>query len=372
MAHGPYTDRNMEHTATPSLSADELKSLAQQIKAMALSLGFSAVGIAGIDLADDEQRLLAWLDQGRHGQMEWMARHGTQRTRPATLVPGTVRVISVRLDYWPKGAKPADEVLAAPALAYVSRYALGRDYHRLMRNRLQRLAEQIQHQVSPLGFRAFVDSAPVMEKPLARNAGLGWQGKHTNLIDSQHGSWFFLGELYINLALPVDTPSSAHCGSCTACLPACPTKAITAPFELDARRCISYLTIELKGSIPEEFRAPMGNRIYGCDDCQLVCPWNKFAKVSQEQGFEPRHGLDSAQLSALFAWTEQEFLERFSGSPIRRIGYERWQRNLSVALGNAPSTPDVLQSLSLGVNSASALVREHAQWALASHQARNL
>jgi epoxyqueuosine reductase len=299
-----------------------------------------------------------------------MQRHGTARTRPATLVPGTLSVVSVRLDYWPARAAPAAAVLADPDLAYVSRYALGRDYHRLMRNRLQSLATRIAARIGPFGYRAFVDSAPVLEKALARNAGLGFIGKHTNLIDTDGGSWFFLGELYTDLPLAPDAPASAHCGSCTACLPACPTGAIVAPYQLDARLCISYLTIELKGAIPERLRTPMGNRIYGCDDCQLACPWNKFARVAVESGFEPRHGLDSAALSELAAWTEAEFDERLAGSPIRRIGYERWQRNLAVALGNAPTSVAVLEALNRAAASASALVREHAGWALARHAAR--
>ena len=356
----------MADTATPP-APPHAAALARAIKDDALELGFTSVGISGVELGPDEERLHAWLAAGRHGEMEWMQRHGTARSRPPALVPGTVSVVSVRLDYWPAHAAPAEAVLADPTLAYVSRYALGRDYHRLMRNRLQALAARTEARLGPFGYRAFVDSAPVLEKPLARNAGLGFIGKHTNLIDPSGGSWFFLGELYTDLPLPADEPATSHCGSCSACLPACPTGAIVAPYQLDARRCISYLTIELKGAIPEELRAPIGNRIYGCDDCQLVCPWNKFARRSREAGFEPRHGLDTTELTALAAWTEAQFDERLAGSPIRRIGYERWQRNLAVALGNAPTSPAVRAALARAGSSSSALVREHAAWGLARH-----
>ena len=350
-----------------ALTTGELATVSAWIRAHALELGFSAVGYAGVELAADEAHLLDWLADGHHGELEWMQRHGTARSRPATLVPGTVSVISVRLDYWPAHAAPAARVLADSTRGYVSRYALGRDYHRLMRNRLQRLATAIAARIGPFGYRAFTDSAPVLEKALARNAGLGFIGKHTNLIDPSRGSWFFLGELYTDLPLVPDAPAPAHCGSCTACLPACPTGAIVAPYRLDARRCISYLTIELKGAIPDELRAPMGNRIYGCDDCQLACPWNKFAHAASEAGFEPRHGLDDAALTELFAWTQAQFDERLSGSPIRRIGYERWRRNIAVALGNAQTTPAVIAALGAAAQDRSALVREHAAWALARH-----
>jgi epoxyqueuosine reductase len=296
-----------------------------------------------------------------------MERFGTKRARPAELVRGTARVISVRLDYWPGTAAPADEILADGERAYVSRYALGRDYHRMMRNRLQDLADAIGARIGEFGYRVFVDTGPVLEKPLARNAGLGWIGKHTNLINAQAGSYFFLGELYTDLPLPVDPPATEHCGTCTACMPACPTGAIVAPWKLDARRCISYLTIELAGAIPVELRPLMGNRIYGCDDCQLVCPWNKFARATAEPGFEPRHGLDAAQLVDLFGWTAEEFDERLRGSPIRRIGHERWLRNIAVALGNAPTSDAVRSALLSRRAHPSALVREHVEWALAQH-----
>jgi epoxyqueuosine reductase len=275
-----------------------------------------------------------------------------------------VRVISVRLDYWPDQAAPAETTLADPTLGYISRYALGRDYHRLMRHRLQRLCDAIGEIVGRFGARAFVDSGPVLEKPLARNAGLGWIGKHTNLIHSKTGSWFFLGELYVDLPLPIDAPATPHCGSCEACLPACPTGAIVAPFVLDARRCISYLTIELKGSIPEALRPLMGNRIYGCDDCQLVCPWNSFATGTREPGFQPRLDLDAARLVDLFGWSEHAFDTQLAGSPIRRIGHERWLRNIAVALGNAPPSEQVVAALESRADHPSALVREHVRWAL--------
>lgn len=298
-----------------------------------------------------------------HGEMDYMQRHGTRRSRPADLLPGTVRVISVRMDYWPE-ATDAESLLDKPTQAYVSRYALGRDYHKVLRKRLQQLANRITEAAGPFGYRAFVDSAPVLEKAIARNASLGWIGKHTNLINSKAGSWFFLGELYTELPLPVDEPASNHCGSCSKCISACPTDAIVAPYQVDARRCISYLTIELKGPIPVEFRQAMGNRIYGCDDCQLVCPWNKFAQFSREDDFSPRHRLDSASLLELFQWSEQQFLDRTAGSPIRRIGYERWQRNLAIGLGNGPSDPIVVKVLRERLGNASQMVAEHIQWAL--------
>ena len=346
----------------------DLHSLALQLKQWARELGFSALGISSTDLGEDEIRLLRWLEHGRHGDMHYMARHGSRRSRPAELVPGTVRVISVRMDYWRAEAHDAERVLEQPALGYVARYALGRDYHKVLRNRLQKLAERIATVVGDFGYRAFTDSAPVLEKPLARNAGLGWVGKHTNLINRDTGSWFFLGELYTDLPLPVDSPAAEHCGSCTACMSACPTNAIVAPFELDARRCISYLTIELHGPIPEALRSAVGNRIFGCDDCQLVCPWNKFTKMSAEQDFSPRHDLDHATLVDLFAWTEFDFMEHTRGSAIRRLGYERWLRNIAVALGNAPTEPGVVEALRSRLDYPSALVVEHVRWALLQHR----
>ena len=341
----------------------DLDEIAAKIKRWGRDLGFQKVGIAGIDLAQDEPRLQAWLAAGRHGEMEYMARHGLRRARPAELVPGTLRVISARMDYWPE-ATPAESVLADARLGYVSRYALGRDYHRLVRPRLAKLADRLAAEVGSAGYRAFTDSAPVLEKALARDAGLGWIGKHTNLLDRHDGSWFFLGEVFTDVPLPLDAPVSAHCGSCTACIDACPTQAIVAPYELDARRCLSYLTIELDGPIPEEFRAALGNRIYGCDDCQLVCPWNRYAKLTAEADFRARHGLDASSLVDLFAWSEMDFHARTEGSAIRRIGYERWLRNVAVALGNAPPSESVRQALAARRSHPSALVREHVEWAL--------
>jgi epoxyqueuosine reductase len=343
--------------------------LLENLHRWAEELGFSGLGIANIDLAADEAHFLTWLQSGFAGEMAYMSQHGLKRSRPALLIPGTVACISVRLNYWPQAAD-AQAVLNDPTLGYVSRYALGRDYHKVLRNRLQTLCERIQGQIGPFGYRAFTDSAPVLEKPLARNAGLGWIGKHTNLIDSNSGSYFFLGEIYVDVELPPDPPSSAHCGTCSACIPACPTGAIVAPYRLDARRCISYLTIELKGSIPEEFRQAIGNRVYGCDDCQLVCPWNKFARVSQETDFGVRHGLDGSSLVALFAWSESQFEERSRGSAMRRIGHVQWLRNIAVALGNAPTSSAVLAALNARAMHESALVREHVQWALGQHAAR--
>jgi len=298
-----------------------------------------------------------------------MERHGLRRARPQELVPGTLRVISARMDYLPPNARPATEVLHDPTLGYVSRYALGRDYHKVLRRRLARLAERIEAEVAGTRYRVFVDSGPVLEKAFARNAGLGWIGKHTNLIHSRAGSWFFLGEILTDLPLPVDAPATNHCGSCRACIDVCPTGAIVAPYELDARLCISYLTIELRGPIPVELRRAIGNRIYGCDDCQLFCPWNKFARLTSEPDFAPRHALDGATLTQLFAWSEEEFLRSTEGSAIRRIGYECWLRNIAVALGNAPTSDEVLAALRARRDHPSALVREHVEWALAQHGA---
>ncbi len=342
-------------------------TLAADLRRWAAELGFTALGVADTDLSAAETRLLEWLDQGHHGEMEWMARHGVRRSRPAELIPGTVRVISVRMDYWPAAAADARAVLADPDRAYVARYALGRDYHKVLRRRLQRLAERIAAVTGPFGYRVFTDSAPVLEKPLAQKAGLGWIGKHTNLIDARAGSWFFLGEIYTDLPLPVDTPAAPRCGTCRACIDACPTGAIIAPYRLDARRCIAYLTIELPGSIPVGLRAALGNRIYGCDDCQLVCPWNRFARPTPEADFLPRHGLDAARLVDLFAWDEATFLARTAGGPIRRLGHTRWLRNLAVALGNAPTGARVLAALRARADHPSALVREHVAWALERH-----
>jgi len=351
----------------------DLAALAAQVKDWGRELGFQKIGIAGIALPEDERRLLDWLAAGRHGEMHYMARHGTRRARPEELVPGTLRVIAARMDYWPEGPEVevgAEAVLADATLGYVSRYALGRDYHKVLRTRLARLADRLAAAVGTAGYRAFTDSAPVLEKALARDAGLGWTGKHTNLLDRHDGSWFFLGEVFTDLPLPVDAPVTAHCGSCTACIDVCPTRAIVAPYELDARRCISYLTIELDGSIPEEFRAAMGNRIYGCDDCQLVCPWNRYAKVTVEPGFHPRHGLGAPRLVELLAWTEAEFLERTAGSAIRRIGHLRWLRNVAIALGNAPPSPDAVAALESRRDHPCEVVRESVGWALARQRER--
>ncbi len=340
------------------------------IETAARALGFDAIGIADVELGEDERHLEHWLARGWHGQMHYMARHGRRRSRPAELLPGTLRVISTRMNYWPGAARAAQEVLAQPDIAYVSRYALGRDYHKLMRKALRALAQAIAEIAGPHGYRVFADSAPVLEKALGRNAGVGWIGKHTNLIAREAGSWFFLGEIYTDLPLPVDTPASAHCGSCSACIPACPTGAIVAPYQLDARRCISYLTIELEGSIPEALRPALGNRIYGCDDCQLVCPWNKFARDAAHPDFRVRHGLDAPRLDELFAWSAAQFDQRMRGSAIYRIGYVRWLRNIAVALGNACSTSPVLQALRARREDASPLVREHVLWALEAHRRR--
>ena len=341
-------------------------TLALRFKALARSHGFQRCGISGIELGADESHLRDWLARGLYGTMDWMARHGGKRTRPAELVPGTVRVLSVGLDYGQDEAAAWDN-LRDGERAYVARYALGRDYHKLMRGRLQKLADAIAAEIGPFGHRVFVDSAPVLERALARNAGLGWIGKHTCLIDRDGGSWFFLGEIYVDLPLPVDEPASAHCGTCTRCIDICPTRAIVAPYRLDARRCIAYLTIEHEGPIPQELRPAIGNRIFGCDDCQLVCPWNKFAKRTDEPDFRARNDLDTASLPQLFAWDEDEFLRRTEGSPIRRSGHERWLRNLAVALGNAPSTPEVLAALESRRDDPSPLVREHVAWARARH-----
>lgn len=348
----------------------DFAALANDIKRLGRELGFQQVGITGIDLALDEGHLQDWLAQGQHGEMDYMARHGDKRSRPEQLLPGTRRVVSVRMDYGTGDDGAAWATLGAGERAYVARYALGRDYHKLMRNRLQKLADHIVAVIGPLGYRVFVDSAPVLERALARNAGLGWIGKNACVINKDAGSWFFLGEIYIDLPLPVDVPATAHCGTCTRCIDICPTQAIVAPNRIDARRCISYLTIELQGSIPEEFRDAIGNRIFGCDDCQLVCPWNKFAKRFDEPDFRARNGLDQATLAELFAWTEAEFLQRTEGSAIRRTGYEGWLRNIAVALGNAPPAAGVFAALASRREDASAVVREHVAWALAK-QARS-
>jgi epoxyqueuosine reductase len=349
----------------------DLHALAARIRAMAADMGFRRCGISDIDLDEDAGHLRDWLAQGLYGTMDWMARHGDLRARPQDLTPGTVRVVSVGLDYG-QDDDAAWATLADGSRAYVARYALGRDYHKLMRRRLQQLADRIAAETGPFGYRVFVDSAPVLERALARNAGLGWIGKHTCLIDKDGGSWFFLGEIYVDIPLPVDVPATAHCGTCTRCIDICPTRAITAPQRLDARRCISYLTIEHDGPIPLELRAPIGNRIFGCDDCQLVCPWNKFARRTDEPDFRARNDLDRASLAELFAWSEDEFLQRTEGSAIRRSGHARWLRNIAVALGNAPTSPEVVAALQSRRNIEDAVVREHVEWALARHGVASL
>jgi len=345
----------------------DLPQLAAQIRSWGAELGFQQIGVAGIALHDAEARLDEWVARGLHGELDYMTRHGRKRTRPGDLVPGTARVISARMDYLPDAAALAAAVLQDGERAYIARYALGRDYHKLLRQRLKHLAERIRAAGAPHGYRVFVDSGPVLEKPLAAAAGLGWQGKHTNLINRQAGSWFLLGEIYTDLPLPLDEPVSDHCGSCQACLDVCPTGAIIAPYLLDARRCISYFTIEARGPIPVEFRRSMGNRIFGCDDCQLVCPWNRYARPTREPDFSPRHGLDAPQLTDLFGWSEAEWSARTAGSALRRPGYDGWLRNIAVALGNAPSSPGVMEALGSRAGHASELVREHVAWALQRH-----
>ena len=349
-------------------AAIDLDAAKRALEARARALGFDALGVTAIDIPEDERHLLRWLDEGFHGEMGYMQRHAGLRGSPQQLLPGTVRIVSVRMDYWPGEARAAEEVLADPALGYISRYALGRDYHKVLRRSLARLAAELAQRIGSFGYRVCVDSAPVLEKAHARNAGLGWIGKHTNLIARDAGSWFFLGEILTDLPLPVDERASAHCGSCQACIPACPTGAIVAPFRLDARRCISYLTIEHHSAIPEELRPALGNRIYGCDDCQLVCPWNKFARAAAHPDFKVRHALDAPALAQLFLWTAAEFEERLRGSAIYRLGFERWSRNIAVALGNAPTSAPVVSALEARSTDASPLVREHVAWALKRHR----
>jgi epoxyqueuosine reductase len=344
------------------------QELAEQIAAWGVELGFQQLGISDIQLDTAERRLKEWLKSGFHGEMDYMSRHGQKRSRPAELVAGTIRVISARMDYLPDEPNSPTALLDDESRAYIARYALGRDYHKVLRTRLQTLADRIEAKVGAFGYRVFVDSAPVLEKPLAQKAGLGWIGKHTNLINKEAGSWFMLGEIYTDIPLPTDTAASEHCGSCRTCIEVCPTGAIIAPFVLDARRCISYLTIELKGAIPIEFRSAIGNRVFGCDDCQLFCPWNKFARHSEETDFAPRHGLDSADLVTLFSWDTAEWEKKTRGSAIRRAGHEGWLRNIAVALGNAKTSRRVIEALCSRLAHPSPLVREHVQWALLKHQ----
>lgn len=355
---------------TVLVDQQSLDHLALKIKQWAAELGFQKSGISDIDLTEAEQHLSKWLARNFHGDMAYMQRHGSKRTHPEQLVEKTCRVISCRMDYLPDESIDPRDLLEQSAQAFVSRYALGRDYHKLLRKRLQQLVDRINAELqdnlgSSHNFRVFVDSAPVMEKALAEKAGLGWIGKHTNLLDRDAGSWFFLGEIYTSLPLPLDQPVSSHCGYCTACIDICPTQAIVAPYRLDARRCISYLTIELDGSVPVEFRKAIGNRIYGCDDCQQVCPWNRFARVTGEPDFSPRQQLDRASLLELFSWDETTFLKKTEGSAIRRIGHHKWLRNIAIALGNQEKTAEVVKALqSKKALTDSEMVNEHIDWAL--------
>ncbi len=346
----------------------DLETLAHDIKLWGQELGFDQVGITGVELPEEEPRLQRWLEQGYHGDMGYMARYGLLRARPAELQPGTMAVISARMNYLPADARLA-RVLADPERAYISRYALGRDYHKVLRARLKQLGERIQAATGPLGFRPFVDSAPLLERPLAQRAGLGWTGKHSLLLNQEAGSLFFLGELLVDLPLPPDRPHAGDCGNCVACMTLCPTGAIVEPYVVDARRCISYLTIELEGPIPEALRPLMGNRIYGCDDCQLICPWNRYAQLTREPDFAPRAQLHTPTLLSLWAWDEAEFLRQTEGSPIRRIGHQKWQRNIAVALGNAPYSQAIIEALVARREQVSPLVREHLEWALSRQQA---
>ena len=355
-------------TDNSNIDSLDLSRLAENIHLWAKELGFQQIGISDIDLSQHQQHLQRWLEKNFHGTMHYMESHGSKRSHPEQLLPGTLRVLSARMDYLPD-TTDMETVLKDPKKAYISRYALGRDYHKLMRKRLAKLADKIAEAAGPHSYRAFVDSAPVLERGLAEKAGLGWIGKNTMLINPQAGSWFFLGEIYTDLPLPIDTPQeNTHCGSCTRCLDDCPTGAIIAPNQVDARRCISYLTIELRDSIPEHLRPLMGNRIYGCDDCQLVCPWNKFSDNTQEEDFQPRNNLQSVELVELFKWSEEEFLQRTEGSAIRRIGHECWLRNIAVALGNAPSSEAIINALDARKEHTSELVREHVAWALNQHR----
>ncbi|WP_046003679.1 tRNA epoxyqueuosine(34) reductase QueG [Pseudoalteromonas rubra] len=358
-------------TTTTHSSVDiNYTELAQKIKLWGKELGFAEVGITDIDLSEHEAQLQRWLDNGYHGEMEYMAAHGMKRARPAELVPGTQRVISVKMNYLPPDASFA-RALKSKQTAYISRYALGRDYHKVIRNRLKKLGQRIEQEVGQFGFRPFVDSAPVLERQLAEKAGLGWRGKNSLLIHKQAGSWFFLGELFVDLPLPVDNnPQQEGCGKCNACMTLCPTGAIVEPYVVDARKCISYLTIELQGPIPEQYRPLLGNRVYGCDDCQLVCPWNRYGQLTDEQDFHPRKQLKDQELLNLFQWDEETFLKHTEGSPIRRIGHERWLRNLAVGLGNAQPDAQIIEALEARLESASELVREHISWALTQQRSK--
>jgi len=366
--HQTVTTQQTSPITPLPLSEAELLSLANEIKAWGKTLGFQHVGISDVDLKDHEANLQKWLDNDYHGEMDYMAKHGMKRARPDELLPGTLRVISARMDYLPEDAQFASN-LENKDLAYISRYALGRDYHKVLRKKLKQLGDKIQHKIGQLGFRPFVDSAPILERPLAEKAGLGWVGKHSLLLDKNSGSWFFIGELLVDVPLPVDKAQENQCGHCVACIKICPTQAIVAPYVVDGRRCISYLTIELQGSIPLEFRKAIGNRIYGCDDCQLICPWNRFAETTQESDYQAKDFLQNQSLISLFNWSESIFLKNTEGSPIRRIGYQRWLRNIAVALGNASTSIEVITALQEKLESSTdQLVNEHIQWAIAQQQ----
>ena len=361
--------RTMQKNISNYLLTD-LVSLASDIKIWSRELGFQETGVsdAKAEKSHVERGLLEWLNEGYHGNMDYMAKHGIKRSHPDKLIPGTLRVISVRMNYSPPKARNSWQVIEDSEKAFISRYALGRDYHKVLRGRLQKLADKITAQIGHCNYRVFSDSAPVMEVEWAQRSGLGWRGKHTLLLSREAGSMFFLGEIYTDLPLPVDNPIDNHCGTCTKCIDICPTKAIIGPYRLDARRCISYLTIENKGSIPESLRPLIGNRVYGCDDCQLICPWNKYAVVTGESDFSVRNGLDNASLVELFSWSKEDFDTRLAGSPIRRIGHEQWLRNLAVGLGNASSSKNISDALKARYNDDSLLVREHVQWALRQHE----
>jgi len=356
----------------------QFSKLSADIKQWGITLGFSEIGITDTDLTEAEVTHQKWIAKNFHGEMNYMAKHGVKRTRPAELVPNTLRIISARLDYLPPNAADSEKIMQDGAKAFISRYTMGDDYHKVMRNKLQKLCDKIEVEITHIKnamledylfeYRAFTDSAPVLEVALAEKAGLGWRGKHTLLINKNKGSWFFLGEIYTNLPLPIDVPSPNHCGSCSNCITVCPTQAIIAPYEVDARRCISYLTIELKTAIPIEFRPMIGNRVYGCDDCQLACPWNKFAETTKEPDFTVKHGLDNISLLECFSWSETKFKQKMAGSAIYRIGYTQWLRNIAVGLGNAATTPEIINALQDRMNDNNEMLREHVNWALAQHQ----
>jgi epoxyqueuosine reductase len=364
---GKHSGQTSADSSAHSFSDEQLAELANHIKSWGGELGFQQLGICDTQLGEHEARLVSWLKNKFHGSMAYMEHHGTRRSRPGELIPGTVRVISVRMNYLSENASAATDLMHQPEKALISRYALGRDYHKVMRKRLQKLCDRITVEIGKFGYRVFVDSAPVLEKALAEKAGLGWIGKHSNLLTRDAGSWFFLGEIYTDLPLPIDQPQKNHCGDCVKCIELCPTGAIVAPYQVDARKCISYLTIESRDAIPVELRPLMGNRIFGCDDCQAVCPWNRFANHSEESDFVPREGLDSSKLLELFSWSEEEFLKRTEGSAIRRTGYTGWLRNIAVALGNAPHSEEIVRALQQACNHPSELVREHISWALDQH-----